>query len=293
MSVSESKRGSAGGRPTLLLDVDGVINAMPARRKPRGYSRYMIDAYQIHIHDDIPDMVDRLREHFDIAWFTMWNDLAAPLIGPHVGLEDAPFVETSWERGWDTMNALGYSRRQINKVFYAKTPLLPDSLAREQRWVWVDDAHGRWDREYLERQGFDPQNFRLVGTDSAAGLTWPDVQRAIDFTRDAPGSADTTPRPGDPRASPTDESVATRSHHPGSAPGRTSAVTPTGRDRVKLNDTEAQASGRSADGVGIVSESSATCSGGESVGKATSETPGRGLIGRYFRRVFGQGDGSA
>lgn len=229
VSVSERMRGSSGGKPLLLLDVDGVVNAMPLRRRPRGYSRHMIDAYQVHIHDDIRAMIDELRENFDMAWFTMWNDLAAPLIGPHVGLEEIPFVETSWERGWAKMNSLGYSRRQINKVFYAKTPLLVDALNVAQRWAWIDDAHSRWDQQYLERHRFDPKRFRLVGTDASVGLTWHEVDQAVKFAQTSAGMADTTLPVVSEISPPIVQRDPTKPHHPGSVPGRATAVTPADR----------------------------------------------------------------
>lgn len=254
MTMSGLEQGSAGMKPTLLLDVDGVINAMPGQRKTRGYTRHSIDGYTIHFHDEVREMADRLRNHFDIAWFTMWNDLAAPLIGPHVGLEDVPFVETSWERGWGVMRNLGHDSDQINRVFYAKTPLLVDALARDQRWVWIDDAHSDWDREYLERQGFDPQNFHLVSCDASVGLTWRDVEQAIDFARVSTGSADATPPPDDTVTSSIGRDARPISHHPGSVPGRASAVapvsavtpgTPLEGESVAADDTQAELSDQS------------------------------------------------
>lgn len=166
-------------RPTLYLDIDGVLNAIPDEPAPPGYSMQVIDGYVIHLHDEITDMVAELARHYDIVWFTLWNQRAAPLIGPHVGLESAPHLHTSWQLGKQTMLTRGYSEAALNFVLYAKTPLLKDRVDLDARWIWIDDSHGRGDHSYLTRQGFDPANFRLLRTDSRVGLTWADVERAV------------------------------------------------------------------------------------------------------------------
>jgi len=166
-------------RPTLYLDIDGVINAIPDEPAPTGYSMHLIDGYVIHFHDEIVAMVARLAECYDIVWFTLWNQRAAPLIGPHVGLQNAPHLHTSWQLGMQTMVTQGHSEAAIDFVLYAKTPLLKDGVALDARWIWIDDSHGRGDHNYLTREGFDPANFRLLRTDRRVGLTWPDVERAV------------------------------------------------------------------------------------------------------------------
>ena len=52
-------------------------------------------------------------------------------------------------------------------------------VGRDERWVWIDDAHGHDDHVHLTQQGFDPANFRLLQTDVRTGLTWADVERAL------------------------------------------------------------------------------------------------------------------
>ncbi len=171
-------------RPTLYLDIDGVLNAIPDEPGPTGYSMLVIDSYVIHLHDEIAEMVSKLASHYDIVWFTLWNERAAPLIGPHVGLEEAPHLSTSWRLGRRRMLAQGYPEAAIRFVLYAKTPLLKDRVDLHAQWIWIDDSHGRGDHSYLIREGFDPANFRLLRTDPRLGLTWPDVERAVGWIPD-------------------------------------------------------------------------------------------------------------
>lgn len=166
-------------RPLLLLDIDGVLNAIPGAPSPPGYTVHEMDGFPIHLHVDLREMVSTLAEHFDIFWFTLWNERAAMLMGPHVGLETAPHLPTSWRLGERIMLAQGYPPSALAGVLYAKSPILTRQLDRAQPWIWIDDAHSRDDHAYLVREGFDPADFRLLRTDERVGLTWADVERAI------------------------------------------------------------------------------------------------------------------
>ena len=174
---------AGGGKPVLLLDVDGVLNAFPTRSSRVDYTCHVIDGYRIHLHREVADMVEQLRVHYDIVWFTLWNRKASPLIGPHVGLPNSPYFRTSFEVGAQILLEQGVAEEELALFMYAKTPLLPDLLDVGQRWVWIDDAHSEWDWAYLKKQGFDPGNFRLIRTDETAGLTWIEVHEAIDVAR--------------------------------------------------------------------------------------------------------------
>lgn len=214
-------------QPLLLLDIDGVLNAFPDRAGFR-YTRHTIDGYRIHLHNEVREMVSALEEAFEIVWFTLWNHRASPAIGPHVGLADAEHLTTSWERGWEAAAIAGYDDEAISRLMYAKTPLLPQLLDRGRPWVWIDDAHGRVDADYLVAAGLDPRSFRLVGTDPEVGLQWEDVERALEFARSVASGAG---------AASTDSFIGSSAdglHFPGSVVGRVDAVsdepTPSGPD---------------------------------------------------------------
>ena len=199
-------------KPALLLDVDGVLNAIPEYVGPPGYTVHVIDGYVIHLHEQIAAMVAELERHYDIWWFTLWNHRAAMLMGPYVGLEEAPHLHTSWQAGREAMREQGYPEAAIDFLLYAKTPLLPRHLGLEDRWVWIDDSHGLDDHRYLTREGFDAANFRLLRTDQRVGLTWADVERAVGLLAElgtVPAEMDLEPA---------------TTHRPGSTAGRAQAV---------------------------------------------------------------------
>lgn len=230
-----SMRDTNTAKPLLLLDIDGVLNAFPSHAGFR-YTRHTIDGYRIHLHNEVHDMVSALEEAFEIVWFTLWNHRASPAIGPHVGLADAAHLTTSWERGWEAAAIAGYDDDAISQLMYAKTPLLPELMAEGRPWVWIDDAHGRADADYLVAAGLDPQMFRLVGTDPEVGLQWADVDLALDFARSLAtggGNAGTDSFVG---------AAADGLHFPGSVVGRVDAVsdesTQSQADRLNSDSTE-------------------------------------------------------
>ena len=169
------------GRPVLLLDVDGVVNAMPRRGTSVGYTRHLIGGFIIHFEDDLVDMIRVLRKHFDIVWFTTWNQDAARSIGPHVGLDAADHFETSSNEGRVVLQGLGFSDGQISQIYVDKTPLIARYLGTKSRWVWIDDQHTKLDAEFLTDQGFDPRRFELISADPEVGLSWEIVGQAIRF----------------------------------------------------------------------------------------------------------------
>lgn len=212
---------TAAHRPLLLLDVDGVLNAFPTGAGRWDYTDCVIDGYPIHFHQELPQMVAELRRHFDIVWFTLWNRNAAPLIGPHVGLTDAPFLPTSWERGAAILQEQGVSPEEVRLFMFAKSPLLPGSVDPSRPWVWIDDAHSDWDWAYLKSQGFDPDRFRLIRTVAEAGLTWTEVQQAVGAAR---AWADGPSAVGAGADLPVDAITTGAAMAPGEVPGRSESA---------------------------------------------------------------------
>jgi hypothetical protein len=199
-------------RPTLYLDIDGVLNAIPDPPGPPGYAVYEMDGFTIHLHDELKAMVATLGQHFDIVWFTLWNERASLLMGPQVGLDKTPHLFTSWHIGEQVLLDQGYPPAAIDRLLYAKSPILAMEVGRDERWVWIDDAHGHDDHVYLTQQGFDPANFRLLQTDVRTGLTWADVERALAWVPELGVVAEEFDAQGS-------------SHHgPGSTAGRAEAV---------------------------------------------------------------------
>lgn len=174
-------------KPILLLDVDGVVNALsplrphvvrtvPGGTDAKGNPR----TYTLHFDNEIAEMIDVLAEHYEIHWATMWNNTANTVLAPMVGLDTFPVMTCNHGRGWDLLEAQGLPTWKIHGLWYAKTPLIP-AYVGERRFAWVDDDHTYRDRKYLDGQV--EQDFFLLRTDAFDGLTWEDVADLVSWAK--------------------------------------------------------------------------------------------------------------
>lgn len=174
-------------KPILLLDVDGVVNAFrPTRphlvrelggREVKG----VWIPYTIRFDNEVVDMLDALAAHFEIHWATMWNQAANTEIAPALGIDDLPVMTCNHNAGWDAAADEGLSAVDIHRLWYAKTPLIPQYVG-DQPFAWLDDDHSLADERYLAAH--TDQHFRLVRTDADTGLDWNDVEILVQWATD-------------------------------------------------------------------------------------------------------------
>ena len=184
-------------KPILFLDVDGVLNAFAPVRphvvKHAG-GRWVKDKFipfTLHFDNEVADMVDALAEHFEIHWFTMWNQAANAEIAPLLGLHDFPVAEDGHGSGCDAALAAGTPTHEIHRLWFAKTPLLPEHAAGRP-FAWLDDDHSGFDRTWLAQHGVE-QPFLLVRTDADYGVQWDDVDALITWARNLAAGMLTSP----------------------------------------------------------------------------------------------------
>lgn len=162
-------------KPVLLLDVDGVLNLFGGKA-PVWYSRpvthKVVNGYPINFPRDIPEILDRLAEHFEIIWYTMWNERAPLDFAPAFGLPRFRHLECDWDFG--AMLSRAYPEFRL---WTPKTPLIPEYLAGRP-FVWVDDDTTADDERWL-REHPEVGDFLLITPSPREGLTHADVDRAI------------------------------------------------------------------------------------------------------------------
>ena len=118
-------------KPLLLVDIDGVVNAV-GRRTPkieleREFKR---DGHKIRVPVGTADRFARLDAAFDCVWATTWED-EAPIIGRHLGFGTTWRVIAFPTRGSDT---------ETWKL--ADVAAWCEKHARGRPVAWIDDDLG-------------------------------------------------------------------------------------------------------------------------------------------------------
>lgn len=123
-------------KPLAFIDVDGVLNRSVSNTvaRRRGYITYRTDllGFPLKVILDPNDRrrLQRLAEHFELAWGTTWEDEANHVIGQLIGISEK----------WPVAKNTGPSP--------SKAPGIRE-LANGRPFVWFDDEAGNEDRAYL------------------------------------------------------------------------------------------------------------------------------------------------
>lgn len=163
-------------KPLAFIDVDGVLNRTVSNSvaRRRGYVTYRADpmGFPVKIILDFKDRgrLQRLAEHFELAWGTTWEDEANRIIRPRLMIPQK----------WLVAKNTGPSA--------SKAPGIVE-LAGDRPFVWFDDEARNEDRAYLKRAPnickiIDVANISLTAHNAHldTGLTDAHVDQAIAWT---------------------------------------------------------------------------------------------------------------
>jgi hypothetical protein len=161
-------------RPLWLLDVDGVINALPEDRGvPDGYKRVKVNGFWITYRPRLVEFIRDLHEsgRVEVRWLTTWCDKAAELLAPELGLPLTCVVEGTRE--------LVTGRASWWKAQAATRVLAADDT---RPVIWTDDdlSYGNRAGE-LEWLRHYPSTTLLISPDPCVGLTDEQLDRIEEF----------------------------------------------------------------------------------------------------------------
>jgi hypothetical protein len=183
-------------RPVMLLDIDGVLNLFPSygitrdadelvTRQTARHAVLLSDdqtaPYRLSIPNDLPALVTQLGEHFDIHWYTMWNDYANRVFSPLAGLPEFPHFECDWFAGQEAYDKVWSPDWFRKYIWIAKTPLVPRYVG-SRPFVWIDDDVTEVDTLWLEQHPAIGE-FRIIAVKPHTGLTQAVVDEAIEWAR--------------------------------------------------------------------------------------------------------------
>jgi hypothetical protein len=118
-------------KPLLLIDIDGVLNILhPPRHSYHWETR--IGRYRIVIDKRYPEHFQKLEEHFEIVWASIWQADAAKDFAPVFGYgEHLSYLD------FDNHVA----PRGVGGVGGYKFPVIKE-MVEERQAIWVDDDGG-------------------------------------------------------------------------------------------------------------------------------------------------------
>lgn len=110
-------------RPLVLLDVDGVVNALtaavPVKFKAMGYP--------IRMPDYMPKLVQGLVANNEVMWCTTWRNDANIHLAPHLGIEPLGVVDD------------GTDDRYVDWKIAAAEPYAVNALEAQRPVCWIED----------------------------------------------------------------------------------------------------------------------------------------------------------
>ena len=158
------------GKPLILLDVDGVLNALALQPGP-AWERHTCQSwngtYRVRLNPAHGPMLLNLAAETgaELVWATTWTSDANKQIGPKIGLPELPVIDV----------LSGEDEPWVN----AKVPPVADYV-NGRPFVWLDDDLNDDDRAYLAKHD-GVGEFLIVDVAPRSGLSAYHVQQAADW----------------------------------------------------------------------------------------------------------------
>lgn len=136
---------SDDGRPLLLLDVDGVLNAINRSQNHKTYHIEVIQTsdglrYIVRLNRKLSGWLDELTDHFLPVWATMWDDDANEHLAPLLGLPSLPVLSCA-ENGWTCLT------KDPGRTLHHKIDVIEVSVG-DRPFAWLDDEISEADLEW-------------------------------------------------------------------------------------------------------------------------------------------------
>lgn len=164
-------------RPLLLIDVDGVLNAVNTSRNHKLYMiEHVLDSggnrYLVRLRHELPKWLDELSQHFVLVWATMWDDDANEYIGSLLDLPYLPVIPCE-ENGWKYFNDGGGDQHHKIQMI--------EHYVGDRPFAWIDDEIGEPDLKWATER-LTPSY--LVKIDPRMGLLRHHVDKLIAWAKE-------------------------------------------------------------------------------------------------------------
>lgn len=162
-------------KPLLLIDVDGVLNAINTNQGSRVYNIFKAGPFTIRFRHELGDWLKRLSEHFHLIWATMWDAEANTELAPRLGLPHLPYIPC-----WDAQDV--YVEWNGHRL-HTKVPCI-EKLVEDWPFAWIDDTLTRGDLLWAEWRERNLAPTHLLKIDPRMGLLEHHVNKLIGWAKE-------------------------------------------------------------------------------------------------------------
>lgn len=167
-------------RPLLLIDVDGVLNALPRHAKPQLYDVHRVTvsnglAFTVRFRKDLPELLFALTKHFVPVWCTMWDHEANLYLAPLLGLPDLPVVLCH-----DNARDLAWSDK--TRTLHHKVDPILNSVGN-RAFAWIDDEITEFDEAWAAKRSDEEAPTMVLKIDERSGLLEHHVDKLIAWAK--------------------------------------------------------------------------------------------------------------
>lgn len=149
------------GRPLLLIDVDGVLNIASRTQNHKRYNIFKASGFWIRIWREVPNLLDRLTDHFVPVWCTMWDDLANTELAPRLDLPSLPYIPC-----WDNSHTVPLWGEVM---VHHKIPAIVKHVG-SRAIAWIDDEIGKNDLAWAQVRNDTVAPTKFLKIDERMGL---------------------------------------------------------------------------------------------------------------------------
>lgn len=161
-------------RPFLLVDVDGVLNAINESQNRKTYDIFQSGPYRIRLRHELSGWLHRLSEHFELVWTTMWDEAANAELSPRLGLPNLPYIPC-WENSGTPVLWNEHS-------LYSKVVGINEHL-KDRPFAWIDDEIRDGEQEWARIRDDEVAPTCLLRIDAHMGLAEHHVDRLIEWAQ--------------------------------------------------------------------------------------------------------------
>jgi len=159
-------------RPWLLLDVDGVLNAINNSQNLKTYDIHHVQHFRIRIPKRVPDWLFELTGYFVPTWATMWNDLANDHLVDFLGMPELPVIHCE------------YSLAGRLDGLHDKITCIENQVPGDQPFAWLDDEIKKVDLDWAYLRTTRGVPTKLIQVHPGMGLQQHHVNKLITWAKE-------------------------------------------------------------------------------------------------------------